>query len=177
MKSLISGRIFAPKGRQDDSAGHPKWCALAIELLLLWRIVISCCFFWTWRMTREDVADMIERHRNGLYRQLTRKRCDLILAFRPNPHFAPTAGSRQFVIEFYYLGRGIARPRTRTRGYPSTQSPSMLMESRALVRRWEINCPSAAVLSVELPGIEPVAKCALTCGNVEVDYAKRRQTT
>jgi hypothetical protein len=31
--------------------------------------------------------------------------------------------------------------------------------------------------SVELPGIEPVAEIALTCGNVETDDAKVRETT
>jgi hypothetical protein len=31
--------------------------------------------------------------------------------------------------------------------------------------------------SVELPGIEPDAKMMLTCGNAEVDYAKRREKT
>ena len=31
--------------------------------------------------------------------------------------------------------------------------------------------------SVELPGIEPSAEIALTCGNVESDDAKARETT
>jgi hypothetical protein len=46
-----------------------------------------------------------------------------------------------------------------------------------LVRREERNCPSAAVLSVELPGIEPVPKMVVSCGNVEFDDAKRREMT
>jgi hypothetical protein len=31
--------------------------------------------------------------------------------------------------------------------------------------------------SVELPGIEPVAEIALTCGNAAADDAKARETT
>jgi hypothetical protein len=31
--------------------------------------------------------------------------------------------------------------------------------------------------SVELPGIEPAPKIAVSCGNTEFDYAKRRKTT
>ena len=46
-----------------------------------------------------------------------------------------------------------------------------------LVRREERNCPSAAVLSVELPGIEPAPKMVVTCGNAQFDYAKVRETT
>ena len=30
---------------------------------------------------------------------------------------------------------------------------------------------------VELPGIEPVTKIALSCGNAELEYAKRREST
>ena len=40
--------------------------------------------------------------------------------------------------------------------------------------------PRAASLrpfSVELPGIEPSAEIALTCGNAESDDAKRREST
>ena len=40
--------------------------------------------------------------------------------------------------------------------------------------------PQLAVLSVELPGIEPAPKNGLTCGNANVDYAKvakLRETT
>ena len=37
-------------------------------------------------------------------------------------------------------------------------------------------CSSKASL-VELPGIEPAPKMAVSCGNVEFDYAKRRQMT
>jgi hypothetical protein len=34
-----------------------------------------------------------------------------------------------------------------------------------------------AALLVELPGIEPVAKIMLTCGNAELDHAKLREAT
>jgi hypothetical protein len=107
----------------------------------------------TWRMTREDVADMIERHRTVLFRESAI--CDRVLLPRPRYSSAEDADTRISINPKPFDVDGI------------------LM----LVRREERNCPSAAVLSVELPGIEPVAKCALTCGNVEVDYAKRRQTT
>jgi hypothetical protein len=35
----------------------------------------------------------------------------------------------------------------------------------------------SAALLVELPGIEPAAEIVLTCGNVEIPYAKRREST
>jgi hypothetical protein len=46
-----------------------------------------------------------------------------------------------------------------------------------LVRREERNCPSAAVLAVELPGLEPLLQTLLSCENAEFDDAKVRETT
>jgi len=37
--------------------------------------------------------------------------------------------------------------------------------------------PTSAALPVELPGIEPASKIALTCGNAVTEYAKRREST
>ncbi len=78
------------------------------------------------------------------------------------------------MIEIYVLGRAIARPRTRTSINPK---PSNVDGMLMLARREERNCPLAAVLSVELPGIEPSPKNLLTCGNLEFDDTKRREST